>query len=263
MQTALVGDIGLLPRLSARPAALLRSGRRTGRTTMFVLDAAAHVRREISRLPDDGPATMKRQGYLAWLAANICALSGFEVRARGPLPQGPAIMVCNHVSWQDPILIADVVPAVPVAKSEVSGRPLVGDLARGLGVLLIERGSAHSCAQVLLRARTLLDRGASILTFPEGTTTHGDDILPFHRGMFGLARLMGLPVIPIALRYRSPDASWVGDANFLPHYLETVARPRTTVDLHFAPAMHCEPGETAQAFAERTRSVMRACLSTM
>ncbi|NVB37338.1 1-acyl-sn-glycerol-3-phosphate acyltransferase [Pseudenhygromyxa sp. WMMC2535] len=255
-----VGPAGLLPRLAAGPAAALRSSRRFGRTSMFLVDFAHHVRRELRALPDDAASTLRRQGSMAFAAENLCVLSGFATNARGPLPEGPAILMCNHVSWQDPLLVANVVPAIPVAKREVGEWPMVGDLARGLDVLLVDRASAHSGARVLLRARELLARGASILTFPEGTTTTGEDILPLRRGMFGVAAQMDVPVIPIALRYRHADASWVGDANFLPHYLETVARPQTIAELSFGAPLHAEAGEAPEAFAERTRAVMRALL---
>ncbi len=250
----------LLPRLVAGPAALSRTGRRTTKTALFLADAANHIKTRLLPLPDGRETTLRRQGYAAFMAGNVCGLNGFEVRVRGELPRAPAILVCNHVGWQDPILIFNVVPALAIAKREVGEWPLVGEIAKGIDMMLVDRRSPHSGAQVLLRARTLLERGASVLTFPEGTTSHGDDILPFRRGMFGLARLTGAPVVPIALRYLVRDAAWVGDAAFFPHFIKTVARTRTVAQLEFGAPLHAEPGERAEAFADRTRDVMRALL---
>lgn len=249
-----------LERLVAGPAALSRTSRRTSKTALFLLNAAAHIERQLLPLGDGPETTLRRQAYAAFMAGNVCGLNGFEVRARGQLPREPAILVCNHVGWQDPILIFSVVPSLGVAKHEVGGWPLIGEIAKGLDLLLVDRGSAHSGARVLLRAKTLLERGASVLTFPEGTTTLGDDVLPFRRGMFGLARKTGLPIVPIALRYVGAHSAWVGDAAFLPHFFETVARSRTIARLEFGAPIHARPGERAEALAERTRSIVRAML---
>jgi lyso-ornithine lipid O-acyltransferase len=244
----------------AAPAAVSRTSRRTGKTALFLVDAGAHIKQRLLPLPDGPATTLRRQGYAAFMAGNLCGLNGFEVQVHGELPRGPAILVCNHITWQDPILIFSVAPALPVAKREVGGWPLVGDIARGLDVMLVDRSSPHSGASVLLRARTLLARGASVLTFPEGTTSYGDDILPFHRGMFGLAKLTGVPIVPIALRYHARDVAWVGDDGFFPSFLKTVARTRTVAELEFGSAILAEPDESAAALAERTRGHMRAML---
>jgi 1-acyl-sn-glycerol-3-phosphate acyltransferase len=239
---------------------LARTSRRTSKTALFLFGAAAHIERQLLPLPDGRETTLRRQGYAAFMAGNVCGLNGFEVRVRGELPRSPAILVCNHVGWQDPILIFSVVPSLAVAKHEVGGWPLIGEIAKGLDVMLVERGSAHSGARVLLRAKTLLERGASVLTFPEGTTTIGDDVLPFRRGMFGLARTLGVPIVPIALRYVGASSAWVGDAAFFPHFIKTVARSRTIARLDFGAPIHAQPGERAEALAERSRTAVRAML---
>ncbi len=232
------------------------------RTSAILLAAAAEVRGRLRLLPDDADATLERQAYLARLAVEICSCSGFEARARGPIPdQGPTIVISNHVSWQDPIMIGRVLPSIPIAKHEVRGWPLVGGLARGLDVLLLDRDSPHSGARVLLRARALLQRGASVLAFPEGTTTTGEGVLPLHRGMFGLAIRLGLPVVPIGLRYTQAGTAWVGDLSFFPHYLRTVARPCTSARLEFGAPLNPRRGETPTEFAERTRGRILELLS--
>jgi len=240
--------------------ALSRAGRRTGKTALFLIDAAAHIERRLLPLPDERRTSLRRQAYAAFMAGNVCGLNGFEVHVRGQLPRAPSILVCNHVGWQDPILIFSVVPSLAVAKHEVGRWPLVGEIAKGLDIMLVDRQSPHSGARVLLRARTLLERGASVLTFPEGTTTIGDDVLPFRRGMFGLARKTGAPIVPIALRYLDRDAAWIGDASFFPHFVKTVARRRTVARLEFGAPIHARPGERAEALAERARAVVRTLL---
>jgi 1-acyl-sn-glycerol-3-phosphate acyltransferase len=80
-----------------------------------------------------------------------------------------------------------------------------------------------------------LQKGVSVLGFPEGTTSR-DQVLPFQRGLFGLARIARVPMVPIALRYDDPAAAWVGDEWFLPHYVRTAMRPETRATLRIGEA---------------------------
>jgi len=251
----------LLPRLAAGPAALGRSSRRLTRTGLFMFDIASHVRKNLRPLPDAPERSRRQQSFAAFVAANYCAMQGVELRVRGPIPRGPCLLVANHLSYLDPFTIMAVVPTLAVAKREVSEWPLIGELARDVGLLLLDRSDPHSGARVLLRTRTLLERGVSVLTFPEGTTTVGGEVLPFKRGMFGLARRCGLPIVPIALRYSDPRIAWVGDASFVPHYLRASGYERVTATLEFAEALHAGPREGAEALAERARALISAMLT--
>jgi 1-acyl-sn-glycerol-3-phosphate acyltransferase len=237
-----------------------RSSVRLTRASLFVFDAATHVKTRLRPLHDCAPTSLRRQNYLAFLAENLCAMHGIEVRAGGDVPRSPAILVANHVSYLDPLAIMSVIPSVAIAKHEVASWPVLGELARGLDLLLVDRADPYSGARVLLRARTLLERGASILVFPEGTTTTGADVLPFKRGMFGLARALGVPVIPIALDYHEARVAWVGDSLFLPHYLEISGYPRVGARLEFGDPMYAEPSERAEQFAARVRDHLRSLL---
>jgi 1-acyl-sn-glycerol-3-phosphate acyltransferase len=245
--------------LDIRP---LRASRRTSRTALLLADAAAHIKTQLLPLPDGSTATLRRQAYASFVAENVCAMNGFDTRISGPLPHAPTILVSNHVGWQDPLLITRVVPSLAVAKLEVAAWPLIGEIARGIDFMFVDRRSAHSGARVLLRAKTLLERGASILTFPEGTTTIGGDVLPLRRGMFGLAQLTGVPITPIALTYVDADAPWVGDETFLPSFYRAVARRQTGSYLDFGTPIEPRVDESAQALAERARTVIRTMLQT-
>nr|MBS0019499.1 1-acyl-sn-glycerol-3-phosphate acyltransferase [Gammaproteobacteria bacterium] len=85
-----------------------------------------------------------------------------------------------------------------------------------------------SGAEVLRRSLRVLQQGVSVLNFPEGTTTLGNAVLPFRRGIFGLAPITGVPVIPIALRFEPPGMAWVGNAYFVSHCLPAFGRSHWT-----------------------------------
>jgi 1-acyl-sn-glycerol-3-phosphate acyltransferase len=184
--------------------------------------------------------------------ADVAAVQGMAIAVCGELPTTPAILVANHVSYLDPIAIGSQVPCAPIAKGEVSAWPVIGATSRSLNVMFVNRASVMSRARVLRRALTTLRAGVSILNFAEGTTTDGSRLLPFHRGIFGLARIAQVPVVPIALRYSSDDMAWFGAASFLPHYLRIASRRRSAAYLDVGDPIAPDAAPSAEALAQLT-----------
>jgi 1-acyl-sn-glycerol-3-phosphate acyltransferase len=200
------------------------------------------------------------------LAAALGAIGGahdLEVRVRGEVPRGRVLIVANHVSYLDPIAILPLCPAIPVAKGDVARWPIVGAIASGHGVVFVSRGDPAERVTALRRIHDVLALGASVLNFPEGTTTRGTRVMPFWRGTFGIAQRLEVPVIPVALRYRDPELAWCDQATFLPHYWRTVRRERVEVALTFGAPMHARTGEPPEAMAARARGVICHMLETM
>jgi 1-acyl-sn-glycerol-3-phosphate acyltransferase len=155
--------------------------------------------------------------------ARICRAHEIECRVEGEVPRSACVVVSNHLSYLDPVVILPRVPALPIAKGEVAHWPLLGRHGHACGVLFVSRSQPGSRVRTLRRAVTALRAGVSVLNFPEGTTTDGTRLLPFQRGIFGAARIAGVPVVPVALGYDDPALCWTGDASFLPHYLQTLS----------------------------------------
>lgn len=195
----------------------------------------------------------ERARALSRACAAACRLHALETTVEGPLPSEPAILVCNHLGYVDPVVICAHVPCTPIAKSELSGWPLLGGVIRRLNVILVRRGDAHSGARALLAARRCLERGVSVLNFPEGTTTRGQT-LPFRRGVFGLARLVGVPVVPLALSFEAPDLCWVDDETFAGHYATRMVGHDHRVRIQLGPPHYALEGESAEEFAARLRT---------
>ena len=131
---------------------------------------------------------------------------------------------------------------------------------RRLGVLYVDREDAVSGARVLREAMRSLSRGVSVLVFPEGTTTRGDQVLPFKRGSFGAAALAGVPIVPVALRYESANAAWVGDDLFLPHYVRTMSKPYTRVSVEFLPPLSYARATSVSDLAAQARGAIASAL---
>jgi 1-acyl-sn-glycerol-3-phosphate acyltransferase len=192
--------------------------------------------------------------------ADLCAAHDWRVRVTGPIPAGPVVLVANHVSYLDPVVLVGLVPALPVGKSEISRWPLIGGVARRHGVLFVDRTDPRSGARVLRRAGRALASGLSVLNFPEGTTSNGEQVLPFRRGIFGLARHARVPVVPVALRFDDPDLAWFGDALFLPHYARLLGRPDTVVRVCFGGALTPERYGGAADLADEARAAVEHML---
>jgi 1-acyl-sn-glycerol-3-phosphate acyltransferase len=196
---------------------------RAGHAAWWSMQAIAAVP-ELERVPARQRTAARVQAF-SRLCRAVCLRHGIHAEVRGVLPRGPAVLVANHLSWIDPLVLAALLPAAPVAKAEVAGWPLVGAVGRGHGIIFVARDRPASRVTALRRVLRTLQEGASVLSFPEGTTTRGDRVLPFCRGVFGAAAVAGVPVVPIALRYRSADACWTDAATFLPHYLRIAGGP--------------------------------------
>jgi len=162
------------------------------------------------------------------------------------------------VSYLDPLVVSSVAPCISIAKDETESWPLIGRGLRSLGVLFVRRGDAYSGARALRRARRALGQGAIVLNFPEGTTSDGRTVGPFRRGIFGLARLAGVPIVPLHVAYDHPGVPWYGGQTLAPHYLRLARVPRVEARVRFAAPVFAAPSEDPFMTAARTREIVSA-----
>jgi len=189
------------------------------------------------------------------LARRALDINGVHVTVAGRVPSGPVVLACNHLGYLDPIVLGALLPLAAIAKAELAGWPLLGRAAARLGTLFVRRGSPHHGAVVLRHALQRLAAGIPVLNFPEGTTTDGSGpLLPFRRGLFGIARRAGVAVVPVALRLEPEDAAWVGGAPFLPHYWRMTTRPSLRAMVRFAEPVDARSFVSAQACADDVRA---------
>jgi 1-acyl-sn-glycerol-3-phosphate acyltransferase len=209
--------------------------------------------------PSHDPPRARAARHRAACSA-MCTIHAIDARVTGALPAQPAVLVANHVSYVDPLVVGALVSCVGVAKAEARSWPVIGERLRELGVMFVRRGDAHSGARVLRSALAALADGASVLNFPEGTTTRGDHILPFRRGIFGVARIAGAPIIPVCVAYDDPRVAWVGDDTLLPHYAVLAGERRITARVHFGRPI--APRGSAMDLAARAREAIAAHVLT-
>ena len=152
----------------------------------------------------------------------------------------PILIVSNHVSWLD-IWVIDAVVAVRfVAKSDIRRWPVIGFLVKGVGTIFIERDKRRDTARTNRLIVQALTRGEYVALFPEGTTTDGTELKPYHASLFQPAVGAGATVAVVALRYvhrtgeLNNDASYAGDRSLLESTRLILRQPSIHVDVIFA-----------------------------
>jgi 1-acyl-sn-glycerol-3-phosphate acyltransferase len=236
---------------------LARIVARVARTGICAFDGAGRIRLLRRHGTLDAPAQAR---VLQRLAQEVLEVHGVRAEVSGPVPDRPVLLVANHVSWLDPLVIMANAPCLPVAKSEVARWPVVGAMAAATGVQFVERGSAMSGARLVRTVSRALSSGASVLNFPEGTTSEGSSILPFKPGAFRAARAAGVPVVPVVISYECDELAWTGDASFLPHYVGLLARESCLVRLQFGEALQPAPSLSDLELSRRAHLAMAAGL---
>lgn len=138
--------------------------------------------------------------YIQIFCRNMAKAFGVEVVEVEPVPQRHALWASNHISWMDIPVVGSVSPAFFLSKAEVADMPIFGRLARAAGTLFIKRGSGDS-ASVSSQMASFLEKGYSILFYPEGTTRDGKRIYKLHGKLLQSAIDAGTEVQPIVLCY--------------------------------------------------------------
>ncbi|MDP2194533.1 MAG: lysophospholipid acyltransferase family protein [Rhodocyclaceae bacterium] len=141
---------------------------------------------------------------------------GVELQVAGTAAAG--LLVANHISFLDIYVINAVAPAAFVAKDEVRRWPLIGWLATQTDTIFLERGSRSAVQHARTKLVEQLRTDRRVAVFPEGTTTRGDRVLPFHGALFQAAIDAGAPVTPLALRYTDGN----GRRSAAPAYVDAI-----------------------------------------
>jgi 1-acyl-sn-glycerol-3-phosphate acyltransferase len=170
---------------------------RLTRATLHAAHGAAIVAWRFPRIDEAG-----RQAHIRWWSAKLLRVLGLRASVHGEPAREAVLVVANHVSWLDIAAIHAVAPHVRfVSKADVLGWPMIGKMVRGAGTLFIERDRKRDALRVVHQVAEALARGETVAVFPEGTTTDGHALLPFHANLLQAALAARVPVQPLALRY--------------------------------------------------------------
>ena len=175
----------------------LRAIWRLGRVLVHILHGVWVAWREF-----DGASAAHRCARIQWWSAKLLALLGLRLRPDGRFAPGAHLIAANHVSWLDITAVHAVCPQARfVSKADVKAWPVLGWLIAAAGTIFIERESKRDALRVVHQSAEALAAGDTVAFFPEGTTSDGHHLLPFHANLLQAPIAIEAPVQPVALRF--------------------------------------------------------------
>ena len=216
---------------------------RLWRVTRVTLHVAAGIATTTFGFPRQRPER-KRALIRRW-SQTLLRLMNVEARVHGAIEAhgGNVLVVANHVSWLDIVVLNAHRPSRFIGKSELARWPVVGHLIRGTGTLFIERARRHDTHRVNRSAADALAAGDVVTVFPEGTTTDGTTVLRVPGSLLQPTVDAGGHVLPVAIRYHDADGAlsfapeYVGDTSFATSFWRVCGERRLGVELFAAPAL--------------------------
>ena len=156
----------------------------------------------------------------AWALGRVAARALFRltatplaVRGLERLPSGPCVLVSNHASYLDGVILVAALPRpfAFVAKRELREQFIAGRYLSRLGAEFVERADIRRSVADAERMAEAAQQGRSLAVFPEGTFVARPGLLPFHLGAFLAAARAGVPVVPVTIRGSRtilPELAW-------------------------------------------------------
>ena len=174
-----------------------------------------------------------------WLKV-FSSIMKLSVIREGELPKDGALLISNHISWLDIIVIGQYLPVYFVAKSDISSWPIIGYLSRQGGTIFIRRGNKKSIKETAEKMIWVLKQNSNIVAFPEGTTTLGNEVLSFHASLFQPALLTKSVIQPVVIQYEGAakhQAPFIGEDDFVRHLIKMLCLDKVEVRLSFLPVI--------------------------
>ena len=173
----------------------------------------------------------------------VCKLIGVRLHVVGSCtPRRPLLIVANHSSWLDIIVISAAAPVIFIAKREVSTWPFFGLLAKLQRSVFVDRQRRHKTAEVNAEIATRLLDGDPVVLFGEGTSSDGNRVLPFRTALIGAAHAAlsaadvgHVSMQPLSIAYarrhgvplgreERRSLAWYGGIDLWPHLLKVLRR---------------------------------------
>lgn len=205
----------------------------------------------------------------------ICnRMFGLRVSVRGlPATERPLLLVSNHSSWLDIVVLSSILPVVFIAKSEIANWPLFGLFAKLQRSVFVDRGKRQETRAVNRTITARLAEGDPVVLFGEGRASDGNLVLPFRSALFGaLSDALGehghgfvqpvsvaytrLQGIPMGRQHR-PVAARYGQMNLVSHLRRVLSEGAIDVVVTFGVPFEVEPGTDRKALARSTENAVR------
>ncbi|MEQ9103866.1 MAG: lysophospholipid acyltransferase family protein [Rhodothermales bacterium] len=161
----------------------------------------------------------------------ILRIMGGRLTVEGPVPQPPFCLVSNHLGYMDIFVMAATVQARLVSRADLAHWPAIGWLARHFGTLFLDRKRLRDIPYVADQMKAVLQEEDGVVFFPEGTSSSGQDVLPFRSPLLNVPVELGMPVHTAAIAYyrqagnATSEICWWGDVTFTDHLYHLLGLP--------------------------------------
>lgn len=209
----------------------------------------------------------------------LCKLFGIRVTVIGkPVQDRGVLMIGNHTSYFDILVLSSVAQVSFVAKSEVKNWPFFSTLARLQQTVFVERTRRSQTGEAREQIRKRVLQGDALVLFPEGTSSDGNCVLPFKSALMGAAEgIIGkdaggnpihVPVQPVSIAYvglhgmpmgreNRPLFAWYGDMELVPHLIEAVKAGPIDVVVEFHEPLTVGQAGGRKQLAALTEAIVR------
>ena len=197
----------------------------------------------VSTKDDDGVLRTNKR-ISRWWYARLLRILNVKVTSKGTIPEAPCLVVSNHISWLDIMVLGATMQTGFLSKDDVAKWPVIGWLASRAGTLFIKRGAGET-SSLSLSIRDYIKQGNLLTLFPEGTTTDGTNVRQFFARLFAVSIDNKLAIAPVGIRYQQSNgqidlgAPYIGDQSLLDNLIILMRREQTLVTVSFAE--HIQP----------------------
>jgi len=209
---------------------------------LLLLPPTVLAQTSVFRSSEPGKRSIREITLNAW-SALACATFGLTREVHGAFVPGAQLIVANHISWLDIMLLHSVSPMGFVAKAEIEKWPIAGWIAVFGDTVFHRRGSHDSSSGVASVMAERLQQDCKVAIFAEGGILPGDGVKRFHARMFAAALDTNSPVQPVMIRYRQDgrhyaDMTFLAGENFVGNFFRLLMQRGCTAQLCVLPLIY-------------------------
>ncbi len=216
----------------------------------FALVGLVHLWISVLRLPNRWKIISRLMRTLTLLLRSILNIKVEIVGDEGVLERGGYVIISNHVSYVDGIILGSLFPVVFVSKREVKNWPVIGQWNTLCGTIFINRQRKTLVPLLVAEIAGKLRQDANILLFPEGTSTNGERMLPFQTVPLAAPLRNRSIIVPVTIAYKSINDQpvtainrdliyWYGDMDFMSHFWKLLSLRSVEVLVTIQPKIEC------------------------
>ena len=216
----------------------------------FALVAFVHLWISILGLPNRWKVISRLTRSFTFLLRLILNIKTTVQGDEGLLERGGYVIIANHVSYVDGIVLGSVFPIVFVSKREVKRWPIVGQWNTLGGTIFINRQHKEQVGLLVAETKRKLQQEANLLLFPEGTSTNGEKMLPFQTVPLAAPLRNRSIIVPVTLTYKSIEdmpvsaanrdlVYWYGEMDFVSHFWRLLGLRSVEALVTIQPKVEC------------------------